>query len=410
MSEFVGVVTSLGQAKIAAAIGGAALNLTTIRVGDGGGAEITPNEAMTNLVRRVGGAYPIISSGRDPSNPTHWRVAAVIPAADGPFDIREIGVFDAAGDMIAIARHVRVTKLSPAQGAAIELETEVVFPVSETAQVTVTVPPDGQINLMRLMRAGWLTVNSATVTAPPGVRAIGDTYLVPTGATGAWAQSVGRIVQWDGVTWSGIDAPIGFLIADASAPLSSPSRYLRRDATQWVPANASRTAYGFARRADLATTWGSVDDEAFLTAAMLQAKRRITWQYLGDVTVVPDVYGALAMAPASATLGTDVSSAGGGFTVGPIDAGYYNVLIRLRRLLAADVFQMGIRLTKNGTEILDALTSEVFSTGQRIELRGTIGLNIGPGDIIRAEAFQTGAAATSRTCSITFVANRMSGY
>ncbi|MFA6966127.1 phage tail protein [Bosea sp. (in: a-proteobacteria)] len=85
MSEYVGVVTTLGQAKIAAAIGGTALNLTTIRVGDGNGAPITPIPGMTDLVRRVGAAYPIIASGRDPVNANHWRVTALIPIEDGPF-------------------------------------------------------------------------------------------------------------------------------------------------------------------------------------------------------------------------------------------------------------------------------------------------------------------------------------
>jgi len=268
MSDYVGVVTAIGQQKIAAAIGGAALNLTTIRVGDGNGAEIRPNQAMTDLVRRVGGAYMIISSGRDTVNPNHWRVAAIIPAADGPFDIREIGVFDAAGAMIAIARHVRVTKLAPAQGAAIELVTEVVFPVSETAQVTVAIPPAGQFSLARLMRNGWLTVISASQNAPPANPAIGDTYLVPWSGvnTGAWANLGGMIVQWDGIAWVAIQPPNGFVVSRADVGSANQGRFIQLENGGWNHLVASSLGFGLSRLATAADVTALAADRVLTPA------------------------------------------------------------------------------------------------------------------------------------------------
>ncbi|MFD2677989.1 phage tail protein [Camelimonas lactis] len=232
MSDYTGVVTNVGQAKIAAAIGGTALNLTTIRVGDGNGAPITPSPAMTDLVRRVGAAYPIISAGRDPVNANHWRVSALIPVDDGPFDIREIAVFDAAGDMIAIARHVLVEKRSPAQGAAVELVTDIVFPVSETAQVTVQIQPAAAISIFQMLRAGFCVVESATVTAPPGAPALGRTHVIPAGATGAWAGLAGYLAQWNGTAWVAVDVPVGHQVVDQSK--TTAARYLSRTATGWA--------------------------------------------------------------------------------------------------------------------------------------------------------------------------------
>ncbi|QCI65619.1 phage tail protein [Phreatobacter stygius] len=234
MNEFIGVVTTVGQTKIAAAIGGAALNLTTVRVGDGNGVPITPVPGMTDLIRRVGSAYAIVSQGRDPVNPNHWRITALIPAAAGPFDIREIGVFDAAGDMIAIARHVLVEKRSPAQGAAVELTTDIVFPVSETAQVTVQVQPEAAISIFRMLRAGFTVVESAGLTSPPANPALGQTHVVPAGATGAWAGLVGRLVQWDSSLWVSADVPAGFVVVDNSKGRFEGGRYLERTATGWV--------------------------------------------------------------------------------------------------------------------------------------------------------------------------------
>lgn len=278
MSDYIGVVTNAGQAKIAAALGGTALNLTTIRVGDGNGAPIVPNPAMADLVRRVGAAYPIISSGRDPVNASHWRVTALIPAADGPFDIREIGVFDAAGEMIAVAKHVFVEKRSPAQGAAVELLTDIVFPVSETAQVTVQVTPSAQISIFQMLRAGFCVVESATVADPPGAPALGRTHVVPAGATGAWAGLAGMLVQWNGIVWVAVNAPLGHIVVDQSKDAAAPQSWLRRVPAGWASAAATTASHGPTRLATIAETRAGLLETTAITPAGLSGavRRRAT--------------------------------------------------------------------------------------------------------------------------------------
>ena len=256
MSEFVGVQTAKGLQKAAASYGGGpAVNPIAIRVGNGGGAPITPSSAMTDLVHRVGDAYPIIASARDATNPQMWRFRTLIPAAAGPFDIREIGLFDSDGDMLAIAKHVLVEKRTPAQGAAIELETDILVPFAETAQIVVTIAPDALISTNREMRAGWMTVDSATLTAPPANPALGATYLVPVGATGAWGGLAGQIAQWIGSMWVSATMPDGHLIADRSATEDDALRYLKHAAGgAWVSAQATDAAYGPTRIATTAQT------------------------------------------------------------------------------------------------------------------------------------------------------------
>lgn len=237
-NEYIGVVTLAGQAAIAGSIGGTPLSLTTVRVGDGNGLPITPNETMTDLVRRVGTAYGIAASGRDPVNPTMWRITAVIPAADGPFDIREIGVFDAGGTLIALAKHPFVEKRSPAQGNAVELTTDIVFPIWDTAQVTINLLPDVAVHIGQMLRAPFLVVDSATTTAPPTSPALGATYVIPAaGATGAWAGAglANRMAQWTGEVWAAVDVPVGHLVVARDKGLSDPLRYLSRTATGWGP-------------------------------------------------------------------------------------------------------------------------------------------------------------------------------
>lgn len=153
MSDYIGVVTTIGLTKLAASVGGTALELAVIRLGDGGGSTITPYPGMTDLVRRVGTAYPIVESEADPENPGHWRVQAIIPAEAGPFDIREIGVFDAVGALIAVARHPLVEKRTIGLGAAMEVTIDAVFPVSAAAQITVQFSPGSTAT------QGWVNEN-----------------------------------------------------------------------------------------------------------------------------------------------------------------------------------------------------------------------------------------------------------
>ncbi len=55
----------------------------------------------------------------------------------------------------------------------------------------------------------WLAVISMTLSSAPGAPSAGDTYLVPTGATGVWATHVGAIAQWTGSAWSYLVPPDG---------------------------------------------------------------------------------------------------------------------------------------------------------------------------------------------------------
>lgn len=58
-------------------------------------------------------------------------------------------------------------------------------------------------NLLRLSRLGFHpSVLSATTTAPPGSPISGAGYIIPSGATGAWAGKTGQVAVWDGVVWA----------------------------------------------------------------------------------------------------------------------------------------------------------------------------------------------------------------
>lgn len=53
----------------------------------------------------------------------------------------------------------------------------------------------------------WVSVKSASVLSPPDSPSLGDAYLVPSGATGAWSGYVNYVAQWAGQGWSFTDFP-----------------------------------------------------------------------------------------------------------------------------------------------------------------------------------------------------------
>ncbi|EHS51481.1 hypothetical protein PDO_1872 [Rhizobium sp. PDO1-076] len=55
----------------------------------------------------------------------------------------------------------------------------------------------------------WTSVISMTLSSAPGAPVAGDTYLIPTGATGIWATNVGKIAEWNGSAWAYTTTPDG---------------------------------------------------------------------------------------------------------------------------------------------------------------------------------------------------------
>lgn len=69
-------------------------------------------------------------------------------------------------------------------------------------------------------RPYWLAGNSATVTAQPGSPSMGDTYLIPAGATGGWSGLAGKLSQWNGTAWVQRSYPVGSLFVASDTNLA----------------------------------------------------------------------------------------------------------------------------------------------------------------------------------------------
>lgn len=94
------LLTDVAEAKITAAAGsGTSVAITHIALGDGNGANYAPNFAQTALQREK--ARQEIQT-RHVVGSNAWRVKAEFDPDTPAFAVREMGFFDADGDLIAV--------------------------------------------------------------------------------------------------------------------------------------------------------------------------------------------------------------------------------------------------------------------------------------------------------------------
>ena len=139
--QFYTILTSVGKAKIAnAAALGRKVELTELALGDGGGSYYNPTEDQTSLRNEVWrGAIGTVAV--DEENPTWIIIQTVVPSQHGGFMIREAGVFDNEGDLIAVGKYPETYKPAAADGSIKDLVIRMILEVSNTASVVLRVNP-----------------------------------------------------------------------------------------------------------------------------------------------------------------------------------------------------------------------------------------------------------------------------
>ncbi|EMN8251144.1 phage tail protein [Escherichia coli] len=138
--KFKTVITDTGAKKLAqaAAPDGKPVRLTHMAVGDGGGALPTPDSKQTRLVHEVW-RHTVNRVILDATHQNRIIAELVIPPETGGFWIREIGVFDEHGDLIAVGNTAESYKPTVAEGSGRAQTFRTILTVSSTANVALTV-------------------------------------------------------------------------------------------------------------------------------------------------------------------------------------------------------------------------------------------------------------------------------
>lgn len=138
MATYFSLWTNTGLAKRAAAeANGTTVEITHMAFGDGGGSSVTPDAAMTALVNE--NARYEASVYEDEENENWARTEATVPLTDGPWWIREVGLFDADGDMVAVANYPDTYKPTLTEGAAKDAIITIILAVDNMAAIELTV-------------------------------------------------------------------------------------------------------------------------------------------------------------------------------------------------------------------------------------------------------------------------------
>lgn len=114
------ILTNIGLQKLASATPEHQLKINHVAVGDGNGGYSPLDPDMTGLVNEVWRG-PASAPIRDREDPTILIFEAVIPPNIGGFFIREVGIFDDTGDMIAIGQTAVTEKPQDTMGTALSL-------------------------------------------------------------------------------------------------------------------------------------------------------------------------------------------------------------------------------------------------------------------------------------------------
>lgn len=139
--EYFTLLTQIGAQKIAAATAAnTTVALAEIALGDGNGTVPMPDASKTALVNEVYRAP--LNDLRVDENNANWLVAeGYVPSDEGNFWVREVGIFDADGDLIIIGNYSETFKPVTADGVAKDLYMKVITEVSSADAVTLLVDP-----------------------------------------------------------------------------------------------------------------------------------------------------------------------------------------------------------------------------------------------------------------------------
>ncbi|EOY2375347.1 phage tail protein [Escherichia coli] len=139
--KYYAILTNQGAARLAnATMLGSKLNLTQMAVGDANGVLPTPDPAQTKLINQKRIA-PLNLLSVDPNNQSQIIAEQIIPENEGGFWIREIGLYDDEGVLIAVANCPETYKPKLQEGSGRTQTIRMILVVTNTEAITLKIDP-----------------------------------------------------------------------------------------------------------------------------------------------------------------------------------------------------------------------------------------------------------------------------
>ncbi|WP_284603638.1 phage tail protein [Dickeya dadantii] len=140
-TKYTALLTQVGAARLANAIAlGKQLEIAQMGVGDGGGTLPTPDATQTKLINEKRRA-PLNSLNIDPASANQIIAEQVIPDHEGGFWLREIGLYDADDNLVAVANCPETYKPQMQEGSGRVQTVRMILAVGQTDAVSLKIDP-----------------------------------------------------------------------------------------------------------------------------------------------------------------------------------------------------------------------------------------------------------------------------
>ena len=194
------LLTNKGRSKEAAALANnSSIQVSHIAIGDGA---TVPSGGETQLYHELA-RKPIFANGLVSGATDTAYFEIYLNADEGPYTIREAGLFDAEGDLLAIAHYdPPIAKPTPESGQTVEGTIRLQVQFSNTDNIVVKVDSSIKIPLQRLTLCLWVPVNAIDKATPPNDPNLGDTYIIPENAEGIWKGQANKIAEYTAGGWA----------------------------------------------------------------------------------------------------------------------------------------------------------------------------------------------------------------
>ncbi|WP_025122435.1 MULTISPECIES: phage tail protein [unclassified Serratia (in: enterobacteria)] len=170
------ILTTVGTEKLAQAIiTEIPVKITTIAVGDGNGQYYQPTVDQTQLKRETWrGGINDLRDVEDAAN--HVLAEGIVPSTVGGWTVREIGLFDDSGDLIAIGNYPDTIKPLPTSGSGKQLYIQIILVIDNVAALELIVNDDIVIASRKYVDDEIIKVTlnlTRMFAAPDGLKHIG---------------------------------------------------------------------------------------------------------------------------------------------------------------------------------------------------------------------------------------------
>ena len=163
MSEYYTIITNLGLAQIATAVSNNSLvNIAKIGVGDSGGNPYDPTAEQTELVNQqwIG---DVTNIEVDAENSNWIKIETIIPSSVGGWNVNEAGLYDNAGNLLAVAKLASAYKPIISEGTTRDMRIQIIIEITNPEVVDMTIDP----NVIIATRQ-WVSDNYAINVILPG--------------------------------------------------------------------------------------------------------------------------------------------------------------------------------------------------------------------------------------------------